>query len=45
MAVPLQLQSLLFELLMEFKRFETLVYLLHNDVIKDSLEIAKKVGQ
>jgi len=43
--IPLQLQNLLFDLLLEFKRYETLVYLLHNDIIKDSNEITKKVTQ
>ena len=36
MPIPSMLQNLLFSLLMEFKRYETVVYLLHNDVIKDS---------
>lgn len=36
MTVPLELQMLLFDLLIQFKRYESLVYLLHHDVIKDS---------
>ena len=45
MNVPIELQNLILDLLLEFKRYETLVYLLHNDVIKDNSEIIKKVTQ
>jgi hypothetical protein len=45
MPIPPMLQNLVFDLLMEYRRYEILVYLLHNDVIKDSQLIAKKVYQ
>lgn len=45
MNIPVELQNLILDLLLEFRRYETLVYLLHNDVIKDSSEIIKKVTQ
>ena len=45
MAIPSMLQNLFFDLLIQYRRYETIVYLLHNDVIKDSQEIIKKVSQ
>lgn len=45
MPIPIELQNLLLDLLLEFKRYETLVYLLHHEVIKDNAEIIKKVTQ
>ena len=45
MASPSMLQNLFFDLLIQYRRYETIVYLLHNDVIKDSQEIIKKVSQ
>jgi hypothetical protein len=45
MPIPSMLQNLLFDLLIQYRRYEIVVYLLHNDVIKDSQEIVKKVTQ
>ena len=36
MNIAVELQNLAFELLMEFKKYEFIVYLSHNDIIKDS---------
>jgi len=36
MRIPVELQTLVFDLLLEFKKYEKIIYLSHNDIIRDS---------
>ena len=40
MKIPSELQKLTLELLLDCKKYELLVFLCHNDIIKDTEEFA-----
>lgn len=39
--IPVELQKLLFDLLLECKKYDTLVFLCHSDIIKDSQQLVE----